>query len=57
MTINEALAYIAKLEMLLEHAVKEADGWHDENSGGPIEGDPLLDEARQLLGMDTATPD
>jgi len=54
---NEEWQRIKRLEILLEHAVREADGWHDENSGGPIEGDPMLDEARELLGMNTETPD
>lgn len=39
----------ARLLELLAHAVEEADGWHDDTHGGPIEGDPLMDEARALI--------
>lgn len=43
---------------LLAHAVKEADGWHDECRGGPIEGDALIDAARQLSpNTPTTKPD
>lgn len=38
-----------RLMLLLAHAVKEADGWHDDGRGGPIEDDPLIDEARALV--------
>lgn len=33
----------------LEYAIKEADGWHDECHGGPIESKDM-DAARALLG-------
>lgn len=45
----EAANTIESLYRLLAHAVKEADGWHDESRGGPIEDDSLMDEARALL--------
>jgi len=47
--LNAANIEIARLRFLLAHAVAEADGWHDENNGGPIEGDVLMDEARALV--------
>ena len=45
----EADATIDRLRVLLAHAVAEADGWHDECQGGPIEDDPLMGEARALV--------
>ena len=42
-------AEIARLRLLLAHAVEEADGWHAEINGGLIEGDVLMDEARELV--------
>ena len=44
-----ALQEKARLIELLAHAVKEADGWHDDTHGGPITEDPLIDEARALI--------
>ena len=49
--LNAADAKIARLRLLLAHAVEEADGWHDENNGGPIKGDALIDEARALVRL------
>lgn len=45
----EAANVIEKMEVLLAHAVQEADGWHDDSRGGPIEDDPLIDLARAVL--------
>lgn len=39
----------ARLLELLAHAVKEADGWHDDAHGGPLTGDPLIEEARAII--------
>jgi len=39
---------IALLRKALKFAIEEADGWHDDHWGGPIE-DPKMDEARALL--------
>jgi hypothetical protein len=51
---RETISGVERLLVLLEHAVKEADGWHDENRGCPIEGDPLIDEARMVLAINAA---
>ena len=48
--LNAADTKIARLRLLLAHAVEEADGWHDESCGGPIKGDALMDEARGICG-------
>lgn len=48
---KEAADAIDRLIVLLSHAVKEADEWHDADRGGPIEGDPLIYEARSLVMM------
>ena len=48
--LNAADTEIARLRLLLVHAVKEADGWHDDSWGGPIKGDALMDEARGICG-------
>lgn len=45
---------VARLLVLLAHAVKEADGWHDNSNGGPIEDDALIDEARALAAANSA---
>jgi len=37
----------ARLLPLLDHAVAEADGWHDEARGGMIADDPIMLEARR----------
>lgn len=43
------LAERERLMPLLAHAVKEADGWHDDSRGGPIEGDAIMDAARAAI--------
>ena len=48
--LESQAAEIARLRLLLAHAVEEADGWHDESCGGPIKGDALMDEARGICG-------
>lgn len=45
-----------RLLVLLAHAVKEADGWHDDSHGGAIAGDPLMDEARAALAAQSIAP-
>jgi chromosome segregation ATPase len=50
---NERLKVeLEEARKLLAHAVKEADGWHDECRGGPIQDDPLIEAARQPQGND-----
>jgi len=44
----------ARLLELLAHAVKEADGWHDDAHGGPLTGDPLIEEARAIIKAEGA---
>lgn len=53
---NDAFAYIVHLEILLAHAVTEADGWHDDSRGGKIKGDQLISEARKLVAPLLAPP-
>ncbi len=38
-----------RLMVLLAHAVKSADGWHDDCHGGQIQDDELIAEARALV--------
>ena len=45
----QTLPGVDELLGLLEHAVNEADGWHDEGRGGPIEDDLKLNRARAIL--------
>lgn len=45
-----------RLMLLLAHAVKEADGWHDDSHGGQIEDDQLMDEARALVAGVPSAP-
>lgn len=39
---------------LLEHAIKEADGWHDDGRGGPIKDDYILDMGRKQVSESKA---
>ena len=48
--VSAANVLIARLRLLLAHAVEKADGWHDDSWGGPIKGDALMDEARAFVG-------
>ena len=45
-TMLDASSTISRLRILLAHTVTEADGWHDDCRGGPIQDDPLMEEAR-----------
>lgn len=47
--LGKCMKEISRLRVLLEHSVKEADGWHDDSRGGPIKDDALMDEARRYL--------
>lgn len=47
----QTLTDVDELLGLLEHAVNEADGWHDECRGGPIEDDARIARAKQVLGI------
>lgn len=46
----------ARLLELLAYVIKQADGWRDDSRGGPITGDPLLDEARALVTTSPQSP-
>jgi len=45
----EAAAMIERLLILLAHAVKEAEDWHDDGHGTTLDGDDLFNEARAIL--------
>lgn len=45
---------VDRLLFLLAHAVQQADDHHDAENGGPIKGDPLMDEARALVAAQQA---
>jgi hypothetical protein len=43
------LAERERLLPLLAYAIREADGWHDECRGGPIEDDPVMNLCRAAI--------
>jgi len=45
----EAANMIERLLILLAHAVKEAEDWHDDEHGTYLTGDELFNEARSIL--------
>jgi len=45
---------VGELRKLLDHAVKQADGWYDDCHGGPIDDDPLMDAARSVLAPNSS---
>mgnify|MGYP006370316007 CR=1 FL=1 len=42
---------IERWRTALAYAITQADGWHDECRGGPIDDDSLMDAARALLAL------
>ena len=40
---------LERVLVALDYVIKEADGWHDDSRGGPIEDNPEMGDARRVV--------